>query len=61
MAAVVLFGTSDFASLAHFYLKHDSQHEVVGFTVERDYLPESGKFEGLPVVPAVGSISWPMQ
>lgn len=51
MAAVVLFGTSDFASLAHFYLKHDSQHEVVGFTVERDYLPESGKFEGLPVVP----------
>lgn len=51
MADVVVFGTSDFASLARFYLTHDSPHEVVAFTVERDYLPESGRFEGLPVVP----------
>lgn len=50
MAAIVLFGTTDFASLAHFYLTHDSPHEVVGFTVERDYLPTCGEFEGLPVV-----------
>jgi sugar O-acyltransferase (sialic acid O-acetyltransferase NeuD family) len=51
MADVVIFGTRDFASLAHFYLKSDSPHRVVGFTVHREYLPESGEFEGLPVVP----------
>lgn len=50
MADVVIFGVRDFASLAHFYLRHDSPHKVVGFTVHREYLPESGEFEGLPVV-----------
>ena len=50
MADVVIFGTRDFASLAHFYLRHDSPHNVVGFTVHREYLPESAEFEGLPVV-----------
>jgi len=51
MADVVIFGTSDFASLAHFYLRHDSPHEVAAFTVEREYMPDSGTFEGRPVVP----------
>jgi sugar O-acyltransferase (sialic acid O-acetyltransferase NeuD family) len=51
MATVVIFGTSDFASLAHFYLRHDSSHRVVGFTVDRDYMPTPATFEGLPVVP----------
>ncbi|MCC7475022.1 MAG: acetyltransferase [Pirellulales bacterium] len=51
MADVVIFGTRDFASLAHFYLQHDSEHRVVGFTVHRQYVPESATFEGLPVVP----------
>lgn len=50
MADVVIFGVKDFASLAHFYLRHDSPHNVVGFTVHREYLPESSEFEGLPVV-----------
>jgi sugar O-acyltransferase (sialic acid O-acetyltransferase NeuD family) len=50
MADVVIFGVRDFASLAHFYLRHDSPHNVVGFTVHREYLPESGEFEGLPVI-----------
>ena len=50
MADVVIFGVRDFASLAHFYLQHDSPHNVVGFTVHREYLPASGEFEGLPVV-----------
>ena len=50
MADVVIFGVRDFASLAHFYLRHDSPHHVVGFTVHREYLPESGEFEGLPVI-----------
>ncbi len=51
MADVVIFGVKDFASLAHFYLRHDSPHLVVAFTVHREYLTESREFEGLPVVP----------
>jgi sugar O-acyltransferase (sialic acid O-acetyltransferase NeuD family) len=51
MADVVIFGVKDFASLAHFYLKHDSPHKVVAFTVHREYLPAPAEFEGLPVVP----------
>lgn len=51
MANVVLFGLRDFASLAHFYLKHDSPHEVVAFTVDREFAPAEPTFEGLPVVP----------
>jgi sugar O-acyltransferase (sialic acid O-acetyltransferase NeuD family) len=51
MAKVIIFGTSDFASLAHFYLRNDSAHEVAAFTVEREYMPDSKTFEGLPVVP----------
>lgn len=51
MARVIIFGIQDFASLAHFYLTHDTAHEVVAFTVTSDYLPEERTFEGLPVVP----------
>jgi sugar O-acyltransferase (sialic acid O-acetyltransferase NeuD family) len=50
MAKVVVFGLKDFASLAHFYLTHDSNHEVVGFTVDREFLGETTEFEGKPVV-----------
>ena len=51
MAEVVIFGVKDFASLAHFYLRHDSEHRVVAFTVHREFMPAEGEFEGLPVVP----------
>jgi sugar O-acyltransferase (sialic acid O-acetyltransferase NeuD family) len=50
MAKVVIFGLQDFASLAHFYLQHDSEHEVVAFSVTEEYLPDNRTFEGLPVV-----------
>jgi len=50
MANIVIFGLRDIASLAHFYLKHDSPHEVVAFCVDQDYLPEPAVFEGKPVV-----------
>lgn len=49
MAKVVLFGVLDTAELAHFYLTHDSEHEVVAFAVNREYLKET-EFKGLPVV-----------
>ena len=50
MAKVVIFGMSQWAELAHFYLTHDSPHEVAGFTLDAAYLSESS-FKGLPVAP----------
>jgi sugar O-acyltransferase (sialic acid O-acetyltransferase NeuD family) len=49
MAKVVLFGVLDTAELAHYYLEHDSEHEVVAFTVNREYIQEDS-FRGLPLV-----------
>lgn len=51
MSNVVIFGIQDFASLAHFYLREDSPHKVIAFTVTREYMPSEATFEGLPVVP----------
>jgi sugar O-acyltransferase (sialic acid O-acetyltransferase NeuD family) len=51
MTKVVIFGIQDFASLAHFYLTQDSPHEVVAFTVTKEFMPVDAIFEGLPVVP----------
>jgi sugar O-acyltransferase (sialic acid O-acetyltransferase NeuD family) len=51
MAKVIIFGIQDFASLAHYYLKTDSAHEVVGFTVNEQYIPSEKTFEGKPVFP----------
>ena len=48
MSRVVVFGIGQFAELAHFYLTHDSPHEVVGFTVDGDYLTQD-ECLGLPV------------
>jgi len=50
MAKVIIFGVQDFAQLAKFYLDHDSEHEVVAFSVNTQYIPETKTFEGLPVV-----------
>lgn len=50
MAKVVIFGNTDMADLIFFYLKHDSEHEVVGFTIDEDRIT-SDSFQQLPVVP----------
>jgi len=50
MAKVVVFGVSQWAELAHFYLTHDSPHDVVAFTLDRDYI-EGNEYKGLPVLP----------
>ena len=50
MAKVIIFGVQDFAQLAKFYLQHDSEHEVVAFSVDEQYMPLEKTFEGLPVV-----------
>lgn len=50
MPKVVLFGLCDIASLAHFYLSHDSPHKVVAFCFDQQYLPPEAVSEGKPVV-----------
>jgi sugar O-acyltransferase (sialic acid O-acetyltransferase NeuD family) len=49
MSKVIIFGVLDTAELAHFYLTHDSEHEVVAFCVNQEYLKET-QFKELPVV-----------
>ena len=50
MAQVIIFGTKDFAQLAQFYLQHDSDHEVVAFSVHEKFLPPEKELWGIPVV-----------
>jgi len=49
MARIIIFGVLDTAELAHYYLTHDSEHEIAAFTVNRQYIQEE-QFKGLPVV-----------
>lgn len=49
MAKVIIFGTTLSAELAHFYLTYDSEHEVVAFTVEKEYLTAT-EYKNLPVI-----------
>lgn len=49
MAPVVIFGAGDIARLAHYYFTHDSEHEVVAFTVDREFRT-ADEFQGLPLV-----------
>ncbi len=50
MARVVLFGTGKLADLMHYYLTHDSPHQVVGFTVDAD-TQSKHHHNNLPLVP----------
>lgn len=50
MAKVIIFGTLDTAELAHFYLTHDSDHEVIGFTLTEEFIDQE-TFKGLPILP----------
>ena len=47
---LVILGDSAFAEIAYEYFQFDSEYEVVGFAVERDYLKKESLF-GLPIVP----------
>ena len=49
MTKLIIFGTGEIASLAHFYFTEDSQFEVIAFTVDQEFLA-SENFEGKPVV-----------
>ena len=47
---LIIFGAAEIASLAKFYFMHDSNYDVVAFTVDDQYV-EADCFDGLPVVP----------
>ena len=47
---IIVFGTGEIAELADFYFTHDSEFEVVGFTVDGAYLKQT-EFRGRPVLP----------
>ncbi|MEO8146184.1 MAG: acetyltransferase [Bacteroidia bacterium] len=49
MAQLIIFGTGDIAQIANYYFETDSKHEVMAFTVNREYLTEP-EFEGKPVI-----------
>ena len=48
--SVVIFGAERFSSLAWYCLSHDSNYQVIAFTVDRSYIRTS-IHEGLPVRP----------
>lgn len=50
MSDVVIFGATDFADCAFYFLNAFSDHQVVGFTTESDYAP-GPTHAGLPVFP----------
>jgi sugar O-acyltransferase (sialic acid O-acetyltransferase NeuD family) len=51
VADVVIFGVGDFARLAAIYLRDDSEHTVVAFAVDEQYI-EAPEIQGVPVVAA---------
>ncbi len=50
MSKIVIFGAGKIADEAYFYLTNDSPHEIVAFTVDREFLIGPEKL-GLPLVP----------
>jgi len=50
MAKVIVFGIAEFAEIAHYYLTMDSEHEVVAFCVNENFLPKKKYFKNLPIV-----------
>src|SRR5690242_19101069 len=46
---LIIFGDSAFAEIAYEYFTHDSEYEVVAFTVTSEFLKRDSLF-GLPIV-----------
>jgi sugar O-acyltransferase (sialic acid O-acetyltransferase NeuD family) len=49
MAKLVIFGAGAVARLAHHYFTRDTEHEVAGFVVDREFL-QGDSYLGLPLV-----------
>lgn len=50
MAKLVIFGAGVIARMAHHYFTRDSEHDVVAFTVDREY-QRADTFQDLPLLP----------
>lgn len=50
MKKIIIFGNSQFAEVANFFLSNDSPYEVIAFTVNREFITEDS-FLNLPVIP----------
>ena len=49
MAKIVILGIGEIGELAHYYFTTDTEHEVVAFALDREYI-QDGSFKDLPVV-----------
>ena len=47
---LVIFGSREIAMLARFYFDHDSEYDVVGFTVDDEFV-DTDQIQGLPLIP----------
>jgi len=50
MKKLIIFGTGDIAQIANYYFEIDSEYEVTGFTVHKEFIT-SEEFEGKPIFP----------
>jgi len=50
MKNLIIFGSAEIAELAHYYFDNDSGYNVLGFTVDDEYLSED-TLQRLPVIP----------
>jgi len=47
---IIIFGSGNVAEVAYYYLLNDSNHEIIAFSCEKEYITNKDKFN-LPVVP----------
>jgi len=49
MSKIIIFGIGVTAELAHYYFTVDTDHEVIAFTVDKDFM-DKDSFQGLPLL-----------
>ena len=47
---LIIFGDSAFAEIAYEYFTHDSEYQVVAFTISKEYIKKTSLFD-LPIIP----------
>ena len=50
MNNIIIFGVGHIAEVAYYFLKNDTNHNIVGFTLENEYIKDNSKFD-LPIIP----------
>ena len=46
---IIIFGVGNVSEVAYYFLKNDTDHNIIGFTVEKKFKKENSKF-GLPII-----------